>query len=234
MKKFLALFLVLVLAFTCILVSCKKDDSGDPEPTTDEPFIGVPSATTTVGSTTTAAQTGGTASDYTWTDVNEKVYVNVDALNVRSDTNYSDSTYKSTAYFGESYTRLKKNDVWSLIDYKGNQYYVATKHLTVEAEAGSIIFTDDATPSKVYVNVENTLNLRSSTYTADRYKDNIATSVKRGVELTRIGISQNGNWVKVRFEGIDKDLYCNTANVSVTPPTDSTTGTPTPTPKPQG
>ena len=230
MKKFIALFLVLVMAFSCILVSCKKDEQPDEPDTSDDEFIGIgtPAPDTSTSPTSTTAPQGNTASEFTWTDdtAGTMVYVKIDALNVRSDTNTSEDTYKATAYFGESYKRLKYNEQWTLIDYKGNQYYVSTKYVTTDA--GSIIFTDDAAPSTVYVNVENALYLRTSTYYADNYDKNIAVVVKRGATLTRIGTSKNGAWIKVKYADDNRVLYCNTDYTSPTPPSDETVAQTTP------
>lgn len=216
MKKFLALFLVLAMAFSCILISCGKTDKDeDPDSSDDDDFLAINTNATTAGSTTTG-NPSGPASSYTWTDVDETVYVTVAKLTVRSDTIVNDSTYKATANFGESYKRIKYNAQWSLIDYKGSQYYVSSKYVTTDD--GSITFSDTA-ETTIYANVEKTLNLRFWTDASD--DTNIGAIVKRGAELKQTGVSKNGNWVRVKFE--DQTLYCSSAFVSTTKPSDETT-----------
>ncbi|MBE6531856.1 MAG: hypothetical protein E7679_07230 [Ruminococcaceae bacterium] len=231
MKRFLALFLVLVLAFSVVLVSC-KDNTEDPEETEEEEFEGIGVGGTTTAdpsSTTTAASTGKTNTEYTWTDDTNgtMVYVRVTALHVRTDTIVTDATAKSTIKFGESYKRIKYNDEWTQIEVAGGQYYVKSAFVT--ADTGSILFTDYAEPKTVYVNVETTLNLRETPYADNgNYKDNIAFPVKRGVALTCIGVSQDGNWVKVKYDAdtLDRFLYCNTSYISETQPSTETSNTP--------
>ena len=226
MKKFLALFLVLVMAFSCVLVSC-NNDSKDPidDEENEEGLIGLGTEAVTTAATTTddgviaittTPSGNNVGSDYIFEDVNETVYVRIDALNVRSEASTADDTWRGTVYFGQSFKRIKRNAAWSLIEYEGNQYYVDSRYVTTDS--GSVIFKDDEAESTVYVNVENTLNLRTSTYTADGYNGNIRYAVKRGVALTRIATSTNGNWVKVKY-GEDV-LYCNTAFVSATVPSE--------------
>ncbi|MBQ8140373.1 MAG: hypothetical protein IJ038_01615 [Clostridia bacterium] len=220
MKKFLALLLVLVMAFSCVLVSCNKDNE-DPENTSDDDddFIGLGTGTGTgTGTSGTGVETGNTHTDFTWTDVNETVYVSVARLSVRTDTLVSEETYKGTITFGQSYKRIKYNAQWSLIEYDGGEYYVSSKYVTTDD--GSVTFTN-VDNKTVYVCAEKALNLREWT-DASADADNIEVLVKRGVALTQTGVSKNGKWVRVSYES--KTLYCSANYVSETAPTDDDTG----------
>ena len=227
MKRFLALFLVLVLAFSCVLVACKKDEPVEDDDDDDNGgFIGI--ATTTAAPTTadpsatSQLPNSGTASDYEWTDDanGAMVYVVVDCVSVRTYTNTSDATYRATANFGESYKRIKYNSVWTLIDYKGNQYYIATQYVTTDN--GYVVFTNDAEETTVYVTA-STLALRTNTYT--EYDKNIKTYVSNGAALTKIATSANGKWIKVRAtyvpygatEAVTEVLCCKAEYVSTVP-----------------
>ncbi len=229
MKKFIALFLVLVLAFSFILVSCDKGDEGNTEePSESEDDLGFnPFFTTGTGTGTgtgSAASIGKTHTDFQWTDDpnGTTVYVVADGVSVRSDTNSSkddsNDTWRATAKFSESYKRIRYNEYWTQIDYKGNQYYISSKYVTTDN--GKITFTPDAAETTVYV-IASTLNLRSSTYVGDD-ADNLRTSVTKGVALTRIATSANGSWIKVRItytphgETTPKteELYCKAEFVS--------------------
>ncbi len=234
MKRFLALFLVLVLAFSCILVSCNKKNEPDDEEGEDsgEGFIGISTTTAapvTLDPASPELPSSGTATDYEWTDDTNgsMVYVVVDGVSVRTDTNTAPDTYRNKANFGESYKRIKYNDVWTLIDYKGNQYYIATKYVTTDN--GYVTFTEDAEETTVYV-IASSLALRTNTYTDvdddnKPYTGNIRTYVAYGVEMTKVATSANGKWIKVRVtykpsenaDPVTEVLCCKAEWVSTTP-----------------
>lgn len=219
MKKFLALFLVLVMAFSCVLVSCNtKDKDNDPDNTEDDDDI-VGIGTLPSGGTTSGSGTGNNNVSLTWVDDanGTMIYVMVQSLRVRSEANYDSDTALYEAKFNESYKRIKYNDEWTLIDYKGKEMYVATKYITTDK--GYTAFTNDETETTVYVS-SYSLNLRSSTCTAD--DTNVKTDKVKGDELVRIATSENGKWIKVRCTYIPfgqetpvtEELYCFAGNVS--------------------
>ena len=232
MKKFLALFLVLVLAFSCILVSCdKKDEEGDPEETDDEGFIGLGS---TAATTTGTGSEGGqptqsskkTHTEYDWTIDTEgaTVYVVANGVNVRSDTDSrkveENQTYRATANFGDKFVRIRYNDEWTQIKYNEQEYYISSAYVTTNS--GKVLFTNDAEESTVYV-ISASLNLRNSTWVSE---DTLVTSVNKGAELTRIATSSDGSWIRVRYTftpvGAEApvtrdDLYCKVEFVSANP-----------------
>lgn len=219
MKKFIALFLVLVLAFSFILVSCDKGEGEGEEPSETENDLGFnPFFTTGTGTGTgSSASIGKTHTDFQWTDDPDgtMIYVVVDSVSVRSDTNSSkdesNETWRATANFGESYKRIRYNEYWTQIDYKGNQYYISSAYITTNN--GKVTFTPDETETTVYV-IAASLNLRSSTYVDDN--SNLVTSVKKGVALTRVATSADQTWIKVRVtytpvgesSSVTKELYC--------------------------
>lgn len=237
MKKFLALFLVLVMALTCVLASCNKGGD-DPENTTDDGEW-IPQNTpapTTTAATTIPAATDKPATDYTWTEdtAGTTVYVRADSVNVRSDTLVNENTKVGTVKFGESFKRVKYNDQWTVIVYNGQNRYISTAYIT--SDNGSVVF-EEVAEKTMYVNVEATLNLRTSTYVTNpdgtKYDANIYAPVKRGVAVVQIGVSKNGNWAKIKYDG--KVLYCNTAYLSETEPSDDTSSsTPSVNPDPLG
>ena len=227
MKRFLALFLVLVLAFSCVLVSCNKKNEPveDDEDDAGEGFIGI-SATT--AATTLDPNGANTNTDFTWTDDAEgtTVYVRAAALWLRSDTNTADDATKmKSVEFGQELKRVKYNDTWTLVQLDQDQYYVKTAYIT--ADAGSVLFTLDAEPTTVYVTEDN-LFLRTSTLYklgSEKYSGNIAATVKKGTQLTRVATSQNGMWIKVEYTYTTEDnqtktipLYCNTDYTTATAP----------------
>lgn len=236
MKKFLALFLVLVMALTCVLVSCnKKPGNGDSTSATseDEGWMTPPPATTTEAPTEAPKATtapGKPSTDYTWTTdtASTKVYVRIDALNVRSDTLMTEQVIVGTVKFGESFTRVKYNDQWTVISYNGQERYVSTAYITTDS--GSVVF-EDVEEKSMYINVEATLNLRSSTYHTNpdgtTFTDNILVPLKRAVVVTKLQESKNGSWAKVKYvytndEGETETYigYCNTSYLSEVHPDD--------------
>ena len=221
MKRFFALFLVLVLAFSCILVSCKKDEPVEDDGEDDgDSFIGI---NVTTAPTTLDPNGGNTSADFTWTDDENgtTVYVRAVALNLRSDTNLSDATLVDTAEFGQSFKRVKYNDVWTLVQVDQDQYYVKTSFITTDP--GSVIFNTEE-PTTVYV-TKDSLFLRTSTLYkvgTERYEDNIGATVQKGAALTRVATSQNGMWIRVEYTDPQTNktltLYCNTDYTSATVP----------------
>ena len=223
MKRFLALFLVLILAFSCILVSCKKDETTEDDGEDDgEGFIGI--ASTTAPTTIDPNGTGNTNTDFTWTEDENgtTVYIRATALWLRTDTNTSEATKASSVVFGQSFKRVKYNDAWTLIQVDQDQYYVKTAYITTDP--GSVIFSDDAEKTTVYV-TEDKLFLRTSTLYklgTEKYSGNIGATVEKGATLTRVATSQNGMWIRVEYTKPDSSevltLYCNTDYTSTTAP----------------
>ncbi len=232
MKKFLALFLVLVLAFSCILVSCKDNNNEeDPDETDDDSsFIGLGS---TVATTTGSGANGGsstqptkkTHTEYDWTVDTEgaTVYVVANGVNVRSDTDSrkteDNQTYRATANFGDKFVRIRYNDEWTQIKYNEQEYYISSAYITTNK--GKVVFENDAEETTVYV-ISASLNLRNSTWVDN---DTLVTSVNKGVELTRVATSDDGTWIRVRCTytpigeetPVTKELYCKAEFVSANP-----------------
>ena len=223
MKRFFALFLVLVLAFSCILVSCKKDEPVEDDGEDDgDSFIGI--NVTTAPTTLDPNGTGNTNTDFTWTDDENgtTVYVRATALWLRTDTNTSESTKAQSVVFGQSFKRVKYNSTWTLVQVDQDQYYVKTAYITTDP--GSVIFNNDAEKTTVYVK-EDKLFLRTSTLYkigTDKYDGNIGATVEKGAALTRVATSQNGMWIRVEYTkpGTSEvlTLYCNTDYTSATVP----------------
>ncbi|MBQ8345464.1 MAG: hypothetical protein IJY42_04260 [Clostridia bacterium] len=219
MKKFLALFLALMAVLTVSLVACGDGGDSEGETTTTEDFYVDPTETTTNGSNNTETTT---AANDTWITDGNTVYI-VDCLscNVRtSDSTSSTSNIAGTVKFGESYTRVKYNNKWSVIMVDGNERYIKTDYVT--ADKSFTVYTEKN--ATVYVTA-NTLNLRWCYFGTD---DDIAVIMKKGAALTQTGVS-SGGWIRVEYEG--NTLYCNGNYVSETEPTtDTSEGTQNPGP----
>ncbi len=231
MKKFLALFLVLVMAFSCVLVSCNKDNDGTVDDGEDDEGFGAQiggssSSSETSSGTGSTVDTGKTHTDYEWTDVNETVYVTVQNLSVRTDTWVDESTYYKTIHLGESYKRIKSNPYWSLIEFDGGEYYVSSEFLDKDGKPYNYTDTDKT------MYVKDNLNIRSYPVVVkdtSETKNNVVLILKKGAEVKVTGISEDGLWARVRHAEYNEgktDLFCKLSYLLDTAPSsDSTSST---------
>ena len=186
-----------------------------------ENILGAPIHTASPGLT----EDTRTDADYTWTEdiANTEVYVLIESTSIRSEPNTRNGSFVSLAFFEESYKRIKYCDTWTLIDYNGNECYVATAHVTTNPS--DVKFTCDAEETTVYAAIDE-LPLRSDTiinWYGHIMDNNIELFLEKGYSLTRVATSENGEWIKVRvtYEElgfIDQILYCRVEHISATPP----------------
>lgn len=139
--------------------------------------------------------------EVTFTDVNEAVVTN-DRVNLRKS--YSTSSEKITTL--DKNTKLTRTGVssngWSRVTYNGQTGYIYTQYLTKnetpeeKTEEKEVKITD--VNETVYAN--QNCNLRKSwTTSSDK-----AGYLKKGQEITRTGITDNG-WSRVKYNG--KDVF---------------------------
>ena len=223
MKKFLALFLALITILSVSLVACGDKDDKNPAATTDpndDIFTGDPSVTSgnDSGSDTTPTTTLPPVNlTYTEDTARTTVYVTYGAnCNIRTADNDS-ATVVGSAAFGASYQRIKYNDVWTAINYNGQERYIQTKFLDTIAEKVSFSTIDPGVT--VYSIAETSLCLRWALYSDDTREITDAEYVDKGVAMTKIGENGTG-WSKVLYN--DKTLYCKTEFISTNNPADGT------------
>lgn len=187
------LSLAFSVAFTG-LVSCDKGGSGDDETTTN-PSIYDTTADPAGTSDPTASSSGETtAGSLEFTEVNETVYVTVDQVTLRTEPKKSDSTYAGTRYFGNSLTRVKYNENWSVVLIGEEELYISSDCLST-TDPTKLTVEFNAIDKTVYVSYCDTLNLRILP-DAD---STIHASVPTSTALVAIGISTDNQWYKINY-----------------------------------
>ena len=202
MKKLLALLLVLTLAMTLVLASCKKD--GDDNETPDDtdvfenPVDGeTPGNDKTPCTDHVDADKNGKCDKCDATveveqdppqpaefqTVNDTIYVLFPA-NIRQEPS-SKGKAIGTANYTDELVRTGTNGDWNRIEYKGETAYIMADLTTNDKDV--ITFNTLETPKTVYVNVLEQMNLRTTPCYFEGFDNNIGVSgVKRGTELTLI------------------------------------------------
>ena len=232
MKKLLSLLLALLMITSIAFVACDKtpdnpDDSNDLAFNQQEPDQNETPDSNTEKDTTKEPDTS-TDDDYTFTDVNETVYLQkAPAVRLRTSPNEgSDSSSSKVIYFGDgkSYTRTKYNEKWSELTIDGKTYYVKSYFLTTDK--GDAIFTDysttvySANPNVdangkhnsviLFLFTNDTKEIDISYYNSE--DDYIAEYAKYGAVLQVTGISHNEEWYRVNLldengKIVEKDVY---------------------------
>ena len=242
MKKFLALLLVLTLAMTLVLASCKKDvdenkddilietedpanteNNGgnttpdDPKPCTTHTDADKNGKCDTCGATVEVVPDPVPAEFQT---VNDVIYVLFPA-NIRQEPS-SKSKAIGTVNYTDELVRTGTNGDWNRVEFNGTTAYIMADLTTNNKNV--ITFNTLETPKTVYVNVLEQMNLRTTPCYFEGFENNIGVSgVKRGEELTLIAENAAGDWAKVEYtdkDGKTKAYYCRPGNISETKPSD--------------
>ena len=240
MKKFIAAALAAIVVTAAFASCAQTDDPNGDTTTTRNPY-----------STNDPSQV-----TMPFTEVNDKMYVNTDNLNVRSTPDSSSNTnIVGQLSKGTEVNRTGYNADWSRIVYQGNVRYVATNYLSAEkvstddpnkptdtavrddkfTECNEIVFvypTEDKNGKDVYVK-DGEVNAYSTASF-----DSWAAKFKDGTKLTRTGITKENNteygWSRVKADD-GKTYYIRNSQLSTVDPNgaaSTTTETPTGTEKP--
>ncbi len=205
------------------LVACNNDND---DPNGDDPFDDLafnPSQSTDTeptGASSTEEVTTSAPVSYTFTDVDETVYVqNCVQANIRT---VPDANAKSSGVvdFGKSYKRVKFNDVWSGIQVDGEIFYINTYFLTTSPN--EVVFNDCDVKTLYVTNVDpntgelGSLFLRTFTSTSPdtdyHPTGNVGAVAKHGAKLEVTGQSQDNNWYRVNFTFVDENGKTKTVN----------------------
>lgn len=136
-----------------------------------------------------------------FTDVNEAVFTN-DRVNLRKS--YSTSSAKITTL--DKNTKLTRTGIssngWSRVSYNGQTGYIYSQYLTKDETPSEKPDEKEVKITEVneIVYAKQNCNLRKSWTT----QSDKAGYLKKGQEITRTGITDNG-WSRVKYEG--KDVF---------------------------
>lgn len=223
MKKFLAIFLALMMITTVALVSCKKDTPADDnddwdneDPVGDNGSDSGSDSGSGSGSDSGSDSGSGSGSNNTddtpitnaWIDKNDKVYVGIDGTRLREGPG---SGYKvgTNVNSGTELERLQTNGSWDKVKYEGVEYYVDSNLVTTAGKDFAFGADLDA-PVNLTINEDKQINLRTSPFVSDADDYLYANVGKSGLTskdvtaekpLTKIGVSENGIWFKVTYDG---------------------------------
>jgi len=211
MKKFLAIFLALMMILSVSLVACseKKKPVDDDENWEGEDTYN-PLGTGTADTTKDPDDSTPVVSGGTWTDKNDTVYICHPTYLRYSDSNGDKSSIEMKV--GDALTRISTNEKWDKVTYNDQTYYVYS-YLTT-TQKGEVTFTP-ITPgvttsiiNKNPVGTEPTKTNLRTTPCYDEDLDNLGASaltkaMTSNGELVITGINETKTWVRVTFIGKD-------------------------------
>ena len=125
--------------------------------------------------------------------VNETVYSLTNNLNLRNE---ASTTGEAAAKvdFGTVMTRLKAGDVWSLVEYEGEQYYVMSEYITTDDLAGSTFTTCNKE-----MHTTTDANVRKYPTINSYVENNVVKTLIKGTTVTVVG--ENDTWYKIAMDG---------------------------------
>ena len=132
--------------------------------------------------------------------VKETVYAVTDKLNLREKASTS-SEKVATVDFGTVMTRLKEGDVWSLVEYEGEECYVMSEYVTTDDLNGENFTTCD--PTEMHTTAS--ANVRKYPTKNSYVENNIVKTLSTGTTVTVIG--ESDDWYKISMDG--KQYYIN-------------------------
>ena len=204
MKKLLCLLLALLMLVSVAFVACDKDDENPDDNTDDLAFN--PTQSTDADTTDTETATSSAPASYTFTDVDEQVYVkNCLKVNFRSTPSAAtNDNIEGSLEFGDekTYKRVKYNEVWSGLEIDGEIYYVNTEFLTTDD--GFVVF-DDIDDTIYAINTVSPSGVKVYNFTDTEAEGAQNTTVKHNAPLHATGLSKNGKWYRIDLTYTDED-----------------------------
>ena len=154
-------------------------------------------------STTPGGSEPSGSSSTAWIDKNDKVYVGIDNTNLREGPGTGYKAAKRVAS-GTELIRTGTNGKWDRVKLNDVEYYVDSNLVTADGE--DFKFNNLEDPVNLTLNEGKQLNLRSTPFYSDTYKDeNLGFSglkpenVNDETPLLKVAVSANGVWYKVEY-----------------------------------
>ena len=207
MKKFLAIFLALIMILSISLVACDKTENTD-EPAEEDEFVCKKDKDTTdvqddTDDEGTDTSKGGTPSS-AWVEETGTAYIRANEVNVRKQKSTSSNSI-GALNLGDSISYTGYNGSWYEVTYEGEKAYVSADFVTTDARIVQFEApTNPAANSAIHVKSGNKTNLRSDpAAAASTLKGSIDASKTADNGLIILEINKTGSWAKVKFTGKD-------------------------------
>ena len=211
MKKFLAIFLALMMILSVSLVACsekKKPVDDDENWEGEDTYNPLGTGTTAITEDSDDDNNGPVSGE--WITKSDKVYVGINGTNLREGPGKS---YKvgTKVNFGTELTRTGTNGSWDKVTYNNVEYYVDSELVTTDGNDFAF-GADLAEPIVLTVVGDNKVNLRTSPFYSDDFKDeNMGisgfdlTNTSGANSLKKLAVSASGDWYKVSYTGTTAD-----------------------------
>ena len=230
MKKTLALLLALIMMLSMTMVSCNKEE---PEETDDDDFgfnFEDPTGDATGDSTDESGENNNNNSDFVAASGTSYI---LHPVKVRKDAKNSSSTI-GVAAWGSAVQLVERSTLWTKIKFTDKdsgatlEGYVRNELLTADKKQVTLVELE--TPVAAKINglgtkedgSAYTLNVRTTPWNCSQSEEypnvnvlanigNEKYQVKDGDEVEKLGTTEDGKWVYIRFvksvDGVEKTEY---------------------------
>lgn len=230
MKKTLALLLALIMMLSMTMVSCNKEE---PEETDDDDFgfnFDDPTGEATGDSTDESGENNNNNSDFVAASGTSYI---LHPVKVRKDAKKSSSTI-GVAAWGSAVQLVERSTLWTKIKFTDAdsgatlEGYVRNELLTADKKQVTLVELDAPVAAKIngLGNKDDgsayTLNVRTTPWNCSQSEEypnvnvlanigNEKYQVKDGDEVEKLGTTEDGKWVYIRFvktvDGAEKTEY---------------------------
>ncbi len=218
MKKTLALLLALLMLASVALVACNDDEKepvsddeeyedGDNVKDNEDEDTDEDSEKDTEEDTEkdTEKETENNVDE--WETKNDTVYTGMNNINLRKEASRNASVLKTVSAYGTSLTRTKTNGIWSEVTYNGTKGYILNELLSTDAN--DFAFDAVETPSTLTIKDGYQVRFHTTPFESIEFAyENVLRSsgvkaeyLAAGTTIKKVGISKNGDWLKIEVIG---------------------------------
>ena len=230
MKKTLALLLALIMMLSMTMVSCNKEE--EPDETEDDFGFNFddPTGEATGDSTDESGENNNNNSDFVAASGTSYI---LHPVKVRKDAKKSSSTI-GVAAWGSAVELVERNTIWSKVKFTDAdsgaklEGYIRNELLTADKKQVTLKSLDAPVAAKINGlepkddGTYYTLNVRTTPWLCSQSEEypnvnvlaNISNEkykVENGDEVEKLGTTENGEWVYIRFvktvDGVEKTEY---------------------------